>query len=658
LIGPSSANSFLQRTCACGQHTIAGSECKACRNERLTLRRSQTEFGPLSALAVPKGSSSVQENSPSLNTVVDRTSPFGHDFSQIPIHTTRTAVPQTKLKVNQPGDVYEQEGDHVAKQVMRTPEPIIGSSEQGNESLGTIKQSVQRKPTVSGRVAISQELDPQTQSQRSNQPLSSQERAFFEPHFRHDFSRIRIHAGVRSPEMAEDALNSESTLAFALHTAPQAAEAQADEIARRVATPEQAREGELPAGLAERLEREVGGDFRGVRVHSDTAAANRVAYHGAEAMSEGRDLYFAAGRWRPDTQEGAFVAAHEAVHAAQQGFAERGVVRGEGRYFKKDPPPKADPRDVFEEINKRAPDLAVFVSIKTINDAMAGKSNVEGPAVSGGTSGTDVHEWHVSITNSQVTHFSETLAKPIVTTKKTKHGQIVKHVVPILWGTFFPFGSGKDYETQGAEAEKAKTLPHHTARAKDFAFELKVTEPLIHELLHARIIMEQDSTFTAGPHTQLVQGYLDMIAASHLAGVKKQRDAVRTQIGLLAQLHVQKPTAAEQADVTNIYDEFLVHEKFDSQKVFELMGASGVTNKKIAEAYSGVVVNGLTIKFGEAVSEKLQRDQQLKLESATVAYYNAIDTALAAPHPASQPSSTPSTVPLPTTTVPAKTPKK
>src|SRR5207253_1023539 len=40
---------------------------------------------------------------------------FGHDFNRIPIHSTQAAVPQAKLKVNQPGDIYEQEADQVAE---------------------------------------------------------------------------------------------------------------------------------------------------------------------------------------------------------------------------------------------------------------------------------------------------------------------------------------------------------------------------------------------------------------------------------------------------------------------------------------------------------------------------------------------------------------
>jgi hypothetical protein len=255
---------------------------------------------------------------------------------------------------------------------------------------------------------------------------------------------------------------------------------------------------------------------------------------------------------------------------------------------------------VFEEVKKRAPDLAVFISVQTINDAMAGKSNVEGPAVPGGKSGADVHEWHVSITLSQTGTYSMASRRPIVTRKNTKHGTIVKHVVAIIRGTFSPLGSGKDYETQAAAAEKAKTLPRHAARSKDFAFELTVTEPLIHELLHARIVMEKDPTFAGGPHSALARGYFDMIAASQSQGASNQRGKVRNLIALLAGLHAQKPTKAELANVTDMYDEFLVHEKYDVQKVFGLMGRGGATNKEIAKGYSKVVARGLELKFGKS----------------------------------------------------------
>lgn len=145
--------------------------------------------------------------------------------------------------------------------------------------------------------------------------------------------------------------------------------------------------------------------------------------------------------------------------------------------------------------------------------------------------------------------------------------------------------------------------------------------------------------------------------------MKKERDAVRSQIGFLALEHERKPTAAEFAAVIDTYDEFLVHEKYDSQKVFGLMGRFGATNQVIAKAYSQVVAKGLTIKFGDTtVSDQLAEMQRQKLEKLTIAYYDKIDAAMAAPAPAATAPTTPApvapTTAAPATTAPTKTPKK
>lgn len=50
---------------------------------------------------------------------------FGHDFSRIPIHSPAAGAIQTKRTINQPKDDNVREADHVAVEVMRTPEPQL-----------------------------------------------------------------------------------------------------------------------------------------------------------------------------------------------------------------------------------------------------------------------------------------------------------------------------------------------------------------------------------------------------------------------------------------------------------------------------------------------------------------------------------------------------
>src|SRR5215211_1348672 len=47
---------------------------------------------------------------------------LGHDFSQIPIYASEPIGIQPKLTVSTPGDLYEQEADHVADRVVQGPD--------------------------------------------------------------------------------------------------------------------------------------------------------------------------------------------------------------------------------------------------------------------------------------------------------------------------------------------------------------------------------------------------------------------------------------------------------------------------------------------------------------------------------------------------------
>src|SRR5258708_1589208 len=52
------------------------------------------------------------------------------------------------------------------------------------------------------------------------------------------------------------------------------------------------------------MEVRFGADFGDVRIHNDSAAASSAAGFGANAYTTGRDIYFAAGKYSPASQEG------------------------------------------------------------------------------------------------------------------------------------------------------------------------------------------------------------------------------------------------------------------------------------------------------------------------------------------------------------------
>jgi hypothetical protein len=106
---------------------------------------------------------------------------------------------QTKLRINEPGDEYEQEADRVADRVMRMPE------QAGNSTAARFEGKEMVKPTVSGSHLSGVRTAPAIVEQvlsSPGEPLDVASRAFFEPRLGHDFSQIRIHSDSRAAESA------------------------------------------------------------------------------------------------------------------------------------------------------------------------------------------------------------------------------------------------------------------------------------------------------------------------------------------------------------------------------------------------------------------------------------------------------------------------
>ena len=74
----------------------------------------------------------------------------------------------------------------------------------------------------------------------------------------------------------------------------------------------------IPDGLRASMERRFHADFSGVRVHADAGAGRSALEIGARAITQGNDLYFAPGHFRPESAKGRALLAHELTHVVQQ----------------------------------------------------------------------------------------------------------------------------------------------------------------------------------------------------------------------------------------------------------------------------------------------------------------------------------------------------
>jgi hypothetical protein len=127
-------------------------------------------------------------------------SAFEHDFSRIPVHPAAPGTLQFALRVNTPGDPHEQEADRVAEQVMRMPLP--GPGDECGCRGGAAGGQVQRRASAGGRAAGTVPPLVERVLRSPGQPLDASTRAFMEPRFGRDFSRVRIHSDAEASRSA------------------------------------------------------------------------------------------------------------------------------------------------------------------------------------------------------------------------------------------------------------------------------------------------------------------------------------------------------------------------------------------------------------------------------------------------------------------------
>jgi hypothetical protein len=96
---------------------------------------------------------------------------------------------QTKLAVSSPGDVFEQEADTVADQVMRMPDPTL----QRQRLNGSTAQQPVITRKANGDAGTATVASDFISGLGAGVPLDSASRNYFEPRFGRDFSSVRIH---------------------------------------------------------------------------------------------------------------------------------------------------------------------------------------------------------------------------------------------------------------------------------------------------------------------------------------------------------------------------------------------------------------------------------------------------------------------------------
>jgi len=168
----------------------------------------------------------------------------------------KSGIIQAKLKIGKPNDIYEQEADRVAEQIVSSSWSVVNNQKEEGE--------IQRQTEEEERKREEEGETFQLKKMQGNIPEVTPDIEF----------RIRALRGSGQP---------------------------------------------LPKSIRAFFESRFGYDFSHVRIHTDPEAAKLARALNAEAFTYGRDIYFGEGKYNPNTLTGKRLLAHKLVHVVQQG---------------------------------------------------------------------------------------------------------------------------------------------------------------------------------------------------------------------------------------------------------------------------------------------------------------------------------------------------
>jgi hypothetical protein len=171
---------------------------------------------------------------------------------------------QAKLRIGQPGDVYEQEADRIAEQVMRMPEPQV-----------LIETKVSNPAHNNSIQLMCPGCNKGTKMEKEEEEKTPKKEASGSTH-----------------EVTHGVENSISVL----HSGGQS----------------------LPDAVRSFMEPHFNTEFSAVRIHTDSHAHDLARSVNANAFTVGRDIVFGTGHYAPETGSGKRLIAHELTHVMQQ----------------------------------------------------------------------------------------------------------------------------------------------------------------------------------------------------------------------------------------------------------------------------------------------------------------------------------------------------
>ena len=246
--------------------------------------------------------------------------PLVADFSRIRLFPRERL--QAKLKLGAQDDQFEREADRVANHVMQGSEPASSDGFTQTNSPSMRRACIGCEPSSDelGVVRLYRQVAPDEIRERLIRAFLSETET--------------LQRQANFPERAEEEDAGERILMQSKASVPPSSST-GPGLESRLRSLKGGGE-PLPSAVREDLGLRFGHDFATVRVHTDGDAANIAQAVNARAFTVGSDVAFATGEYRPYTQAGRRLLAHELTHVVQQGRAapalQRKIVVGGNPY--------------------------------------------------------------------------------------------------------------------------------------------------------------------------------------------------------------------------------------------------------------------------------------------------------------------------------------
>ncbi|MEH1776144.1 MAG: DUF4157 domain-containing protein [Nostoc sp.] len=267
------------------------------------------------------GLESSGASSPAANEVRSRNLPLMHDISRISLR------PQTKLTVNQPGDVYEQEADKVAQQVMQTmSEPVSKQSVQ-RESLPEEEEELQMKSLADANTSLQREALPEEEEELQMKSLADTNTSLQREALPEEEEELQMKS-LADTNISLQRQGGGVTATSDLETSIQQERGSGQTLSDDIRQP---------------MEQAFGTDFSSVKIHTDSRSDQLNQSIQARAFTTGQDIFFRQGEYAPESHGGKELLAHELTHVVQQNGSALGRKLLPDQEIKKNKIPKPKP---------------------------------------------------------------------------------------------------------------------------------------------------------------------------------------------------------------------------------------------------------------------------------------------------------------------------